>query len=69
MQTVEKTKTERQKKIAELTSKIGTTIQIHMEGLQVSVKLLDVRPKYGRIDLQITPINGGGIKWISSDKL
>ncbi len=36
-------------------------------GLNITVKILDVRSAFGRTDYQVTPVAGSGVKWVSKD--
>lgn len=38
-------------------------------GFDVAVIIEDVRKAFGRIDYQIRPVTGAGIKWVSSDRI
>jgi len=38
-------------------------------GLQVIVKVSETREAYGRLDAHISPVGGGGSRWIASEKL
>lgn len=48
---------------------IGQTGNLAIEGLEVGVKILDVRESFGRTDVQITPLNGSNKKWVSLDRV
>lgn len=37
--------------------------------LKIQVSILDVRLRYGQLDLLITPVNGKGEKWVSESKV
>lgn len=52
----------------EHTEKIGTIITVRLGKLWVDVKILDVRPSFGRVDYQITPVKGSGTVWIEAPK-
>ena len=39
------------------------------EGLDVRVKILDVKMAYGYILYCITPVAGGGKRWVRSDRV
>jgi len=42
---------------------------LNCDGLQVQVKLLDVKQVFGRIDVLVTPSQGQGQKWVQVDRL
>lgn len=39
------------------------------EGLEVPVKIVNVRGVYGRTDYQVTPLGGNGTVWVSSSRV
>ena len=45
------------------------TALLNMDGLQVQVKLLDVKQVFGRVDVLVTPVSGNGHRWVQVDKL
>jgi hypothetical protein len=45
------------------------TALLNCDGLNVQVKLLDVKQVFGRVDVLVTPVNGNGQKWIQVDRL
>ena len=38
-------------------------------GLNFPVKVLDLRPRWGKIDAQVTPIGGAGTRWVEINRL
>lgn len=42
---------------------------INIEGLIVSVTVIDARFRYGHIDLKVTPVSGRGERWMESGKV
>jgi hypothetical protein len=49
--------------------KVGNTAILELEGLKVSVAILDTKQAFGRLDILISPVSGSGQKWISSERL
>jgi len=41
----------------------------HVNGLLIPVHIVDIRQVFSRVDYQITPVNGSGMTWTSSDKV
>lgn len=39
------------------------------DGLEVGVTVLNVRSAFGRIDYEVTPLNGKGKAWVSSSRV
>lgn len=39
------------------------------DGLRVSVRVLDARPAFGRLDLLVEPVEGSGSAWVSADRV
>ena len=48
---------------------IGSQAIYHINGLQVSVVVLDARNRFGSVDYLIQPVSGSGTVWVSGDKL
>lgn len=44
--------------------KIGTTVSISLNGLNVEVKILDVKQSYGKVRYLVTPVAGSGQVWV-----
>jgi hypothetical protein len=40
-----------------------------LDGLTVTVRLLDEKHVFGRVDVLVTPLSGSGEKWTRQDKL
>jgi hypothetical protein len=49
-----------------LKGKKGT---IQLEAMNIAVKILDIRRRFGHVDALITPQSGDGEKWISLHKV
>jgi hypothetical protein len=47
----------------------GNTAVLVMDGLMVSVTILDTKSVYGRLDVLIAPVSGSGQKWVNSERL
>jgi hypothetical protein len=45
---------------------IGKTAEIHLNGLTIEVKILDVKQSYGRTRYQVTPVAGSNEIWVES---
>ena len=43
---------------------IGDTVKITLEGLTIPCRVLATRVLFGRSEVQITPANGSGSKWV-----
>lgn len=54
--------------IAELALYVGKQGFLSVEGLQVPVKVLDVRQSWGNVHILVTPIKGEGKKWVDSNR-
>ena len=48
---------------------IGTVRLFHGDSLDFPVRVLDLRPRFGKVDAAITPIGGRGTKWVELDRL
>ncbi len=53
----------------QLSANIGKQGLLSVSGLQVLVNVLDARTVFGRIDLQVTPVNGTGSTWVESSRV
>lgn len=53
----------------DLLKDIGRKACFKTEGLEISVKITNVRKAWGRIDYEITPVSGQGSKWVSSGRI
>ena len=42
---------------------------LNVEGLYIDVEILDMRKVWARIDYLVTPVQGAGEKWVSSDRV
>lgn len=54
------------KEAAEMIGKVGV-ITIH--GLDIEVKIIDVRNSWGRFDFLVCPVAGEGRRWVSEYRL
>ena len=46
-----------------------STVMVRMEGkFNVPCTVFDTRNRYGNVDLQIQPVAGDGVAWVSSDR-
>jgi hypothetical protein len=48
---------------------VGSVAILVMDGLMVSVTILDTKSVYGRLDVLIAPVSGSGQKWVNSERL
>ena len=42
---------------------------LSISNMQVLVKITDARTVFGRIDYQVTPVNGTGSTWVESNRV
>jgi hypothetical protein len=47
----------------------GALAMYRINGMEFLVKVVDARKVYGRVDAQITPVNGAGFKWVEASAL
>jgi hypothetical protein len=50
-------------------SLIGKTAAMTLDDLTVSVRINDVRTRFGHIDLLVQPVNGSGEKWVERHRV
>ncbi len=43
--------------------------RLAVDGLRIDVAILDIRKVWARIDYLVTPLQGSGEKWVSSDRV
>lgn len=55
--------------LTELASLIGQTVDIQLEELAVSVKVLDAKQAYGKTRVLVEPIKGKGQAWVDIGRL
>jgi len=48
---------------------IGKTAFMTLDDLTVSVRINDVRVRFGHIDLLVEPVNGSGTKWVEQHRV
>lgn len=48
---------------------IGKKGLMGMDGLQVQVRVLNARARFGIMDFLVTPTRGGGQKWVESSRV
>jgi hypothetical protein len=50
---------------------IGQTglLQDVLPGLDVAVRILDMRTAFGRIDVKVTPVSGSGDTWVNINRV
>ena len=48
---------------------IGRTAALTLNGLTITVRVLDIRGAFGRIDAQVEPIVGSGARWFDFSRL
>jgi hypothetical protein len=53
----------------DLAGYLGRTGLLSVDSMQVDVTILDARHAYGRLDYQITPRCGSGVKWVHSESV
>lgn len=52
--------------VREVQALIGKTASIKLDGLWVQVRILDIKYTWGRTRYLITPVAGGGEKWVEN---
>lgn len=50
--------------IVEAAKLVGQKGSVNLEGLVVEVRITDVKQSYGKLRWCVTPIAGGGYKWV-----
>lgn len=55
--------------VKEMAANIGKVGLLSIQSLRVRVTVLDVRVTFGRIDFQVTPVDGQGDVWIESSRV
>ena len=45
-----------------------SVVMVRMESFSVPCTVFDTRNRYGNIDLQVQPVGGDGVYWVSSDR-
>lgn len=48
---------------------IGRVALVSLSGVNVQVRVLDIRSAFGRIDAHVTPIAGKGVSWMEFERL
>jgi hypothetical protein len=48
---------------------VGNTAVLEMDGLNVSVRIINTKQAFGRLDVLIEPVRGSGQKWVQCDRL
>lgn len=56
-------------KLAEMAKLIGQEGLLRTDGLQVAVKVLDIKQAYGNTRFKVTPVNGSGIITVDSGRV
>lgn len=54
---------------AETAKLIGKTGRLKIEKLIIVVEIQAVRPRYGKLDYLVSPVNGGGVQWVESTRV
>ena len=47
----------------------GTSGTLSLEGLDFAVKVVDARIRFGHLDLAVSPVSGGGQRWVESHRV
>lgn len=47
----------------------GRLAKVTLEGMEVGIKISEVRSRYGHVDLLVTPRQGSGERWIQADRV
>lgn len=54
--------------VAELAKLIGQEVAVFVGGLNVNVRITDVKQSYGKTRYLVTPLSGEGAVWVESFK-
>lgn len=54
--------------VAELAKLIGQEVAVSVGGLNVNVRITDVKQSYGKTRYLVTPLSGNGAVWVESYK-
>jgi len=57
------------KHVRELSEYLNREALLTTDGMQVTVRIINVRQVFSRVDCQVTPMNGSGSSWVSADRL
>ncbi len=55
--------------VKELAANIGKQGLLSISNMQVLVSIKNARTVFGRIDYQVTPVNGTGTTWVESNRV
>lgn len=55
--------------LAQLAQLIGREGNLYIDGLEVAVKILDIKQAYGNTRFKVTPVNGNGIITVDSGRV
>ena len=53
----------------ELAAYVGRVVLLRASGLDVEVTVLDARRVFNRVDLLVTPVQGGRSNWVSAERV
>lgn len=53
----------------DLAQSIGRRGTLTVDSLTLTVDIRDARQVFGRVDYLVTPVDGGGEQWVSSDRV
>lgn len=53
----------------EMMQYVNKTGLIAMDGLKVEVSIIDARRSWGKLQYEITPVNGEGRKWVDAERV
>jgi hypothetical protein len=48
---------------------LGQSVLVRMENLEIPCTVLDVKSSWGKVRLQVTPLNGNGSQWIELERV
>lgn len=55
--------------VAEMARLINVEGTLSVDGLAFGVRIVDVRMRFGTLDVQVVPLNGHGVKWVESGRV
>lgn len=55
----------------EMLAMVGRTGELYLResGLTIYVQIHDVRTAFGRVDYEVSPLQGSGTTWVSADRV
>jgi hypothetical protein len=47
----------------------GKTVQLPVGGINIDVKIIDLRQVWNRVDAKVSPVSGNGEVWVEAKRL